>query len=65
MACTACALVAVIHYLQTCSPPILPVLQQLYGPTAARDYGRENIVKTHDGKEFEVPSRVEEKAASA
>ena len=43
----------VIHFLQTTTPPILPVLQQLYGADAARDFAPSTIVRTHDGKEFE------------
>ena len=43
----------VIHFLQTTTPPILPVLQQLYGPNAQSDYAPSTIVRTHDGKEFE------------
>jgi hypothetical protein len=44
---------AVIHFLQTTSPPVLPVLQQLYGATAASDYAPSTIVRTHDGREYE------------
>ena len=35
----------VIHFLQTTTPPILPVLQQLYGPNAQSDYAPSTIVR--------------------
>jgi DNA polymerase sigma len=41
----------VIHYLQTTTPPVLPVLQQLFGPDIDRGPG--SIVKAHDGRDFD------------
>ena len=42
---------AVVHYLQTTSPPILPVLQELHGPHT--DRSARTIARTHDGREFD------------
>jgi terminal uridylyltransferase len=41
----------VIHYLQTTSPPILPVLQDLF--SHAVPYADAGLVRTPDGREFD------------
>mmetsp|Transcript_25725 Transcript_25725/g.65397 ORF Transcript_25725/g.65397 Transcript_25725/m.65397 type:complete len:474 (-) Transcript_25725:539-1960(-) len=41
----------VIHFLQTTSPPVLPVLQDLHGPKVA--YSDAGLVRTPDGREFD------------
>jgi len=40
----------VIHYLQTTSPPVLPVLQDLHGPNVP---ATDTFVRAHDGRAFD------------
>ena len=40
----------VIHYLQTTSPPVLPVLQELHSPSVSTT---NTFVRAHDGRAFD------------